>query len=107
MRATAPTLNQVATTDVLSHMANVAASTFNFQQPTHGVRADTFFADDSVVFVVRIVGVSEPSVRSEFKLKELVPELALVPNVIAHVKVIHVLMTAEHLQSRGWKTEFV
>ena len=49
----------------------------------------TFFADNRVVLVVGVVCISEPSVWSELKFKELVTELALVAHIIPNVEVAH------------------
>ncbi len=44
--------------------------------------------DHGVILVIGIVGISEFSVRSEFKLEEFVSELSLVTHVIAKVEIV-------------------
>ena len=44
--------------------------------------------DHGVVLVVGVVRVSQLSVRPELKLQELVTELALVPHVVAQIKIV-------------------
>lgn len=43
--------------------------------------------DHRVVLVVGVVGVAQLAVRAELELEELVPELALVADVVADVEV--------------------
>ena len=45
-------------------------------------------SDHRIVLVVRVVGVSHLSVGSEFKLEELVTELALVADVVSDVEIV-------------------
>jgi hypothetical protein len=47
----------------------------------------TLLPDQRFVLVVRIVGVSELSIRIELKLEELVAELALVAHIVAHIEI--------------------
>ena len=44
--------------------------------------------DHHIVLVVGVVGVTQPAVGPELELKELVSELALVPNVVADVELV-------------------
>eukprot|EP00421_Protoceratium_reticulatum_P018366 CAMPEP_0168390776 /NCGR_PEP_ID=MMETSP0228-20121227/17647_1 /TAXON_ID=133427 /ORGANISM="Protoceratium reticulatum, Strain CCCM 535 (=CCMP 1889)" /LENGTH=150 /DNA_ID=CAMNT_0008404077 /DNA_START=47 /DNA_END=499 /DNA_ORIENTATION=- len=44
--------------------------------------------DHHIVLVVRVVGIAQPAIWPELELQELVPELALVPNVVADVELI-------------------
>jgi len=48
---------------------------------------ECLLSDHRVVLVVRVVGVSHLSVGSEFKLEELVTELALVADVVSDVEI--------------------
>ena len=43
-------------------------------------------SDQVLGLVLRVIGIPQPSIVAELKLKELVAELALVPNVIAQVE---------------------
>lgn len=43
-------------------------------------------ADDGVVLVVGVIGVTEFAVRSELELQEFMPELPLVPYVVPQVE---------------------
>jgi len=45
-------------------------------------------SDHCIVLVVRVVGVSHLSIGSEFKLEELVTELALVADVVSDVEIV-------------------
>ena len=54
----------------------------------HGRGDEGLLADHRVVFVVAVVRVAQPPVGAELELEELVPELPLVPDVVAAVKVL-------------------
>ena len=47
-----------------------------------------FFPQELVSLVLGVVGVAQSAVRPELKFQELVPELPLVPHVVAHVELI-------------------
>lgn len=47
----------------------------------------SLFPDHDVIFVIAVVGISQFTVRPEFKLQELMTELAFVTHVVTQVKV--------------------
>eukprot|EP00443_Scrippsiella_acuminata_P055099 CAMPEP_0115406012 /NCGR_PEP_ID=MMETSP0271-20121206/18222_2 /TAXON_ID=71861 /ORGANISM="Scrippsiella trochoidea, Strain CCMP3099" /LENGTH=104 /DNA_ID=CAMNT_0002830021 /DNA_START=251 /DNA_END=562 /DNA_ORIENTATION=- len=60
----------------------------------HRLRDVRLLTDHDVVLVVGVVRVAQPPVRAELELEELVPELALVPDVVADVELL--LLLARH-----------
>mmetsp|Transcript_102089 Transcript_102089/g.259437 ORF Transcript_102089/g.259437 Transcript_102089/m.259437 type:complete len:233 (-) Transcript_102089:3-701(-) len=71
--------------------------------PHHRLRDVRLLADHNLALIVRVVGVAEAAVRAELKLEELMAELALVADVVPHVKLLLLLRSGHllRLEPRG------
>lgn len=68
--------------------------------------AEHLLPDHGVVLVVGVVGITELSVRPEFELEELVPELTLVAHVVAEVEFVGIHRKLMESRSKDKRSRF-
>ena len=81
----------------------------HFPKLTEHCRTDpAFLADHSVILEIAVVGIAEPAIWAELKLKKFVPKHALVTDIVADVKLVKLRRDRSETWSVGqvWQVRF-